>query len=149
MSTCAMDGSPMGQQVKRQVRLPSFRYSAKRRPVRGSQVLSWTEVIPASRYFPSMTSITRRWFLPIRRLDVYWEYPEVPMAVSLRMPVGSPFSSLTICPPFGSGVFPLISISSSCREFTHAAWAENCISMTGLCGAALSSMDLWGFGQVV
>ena len=53
------------------------------------------------------------------------------LAVSFSTPVGSPFSSLSISPPGGSGVFRSIPASFSARLLTQRMWAQVRIMDTG------------------
>ena len=61
------------------------------------------------------------------------------IARSQRVPSGSPLSSRTITPRYGSGVSRSIPASFRAAELLYVAWYEKSMMQTGLSGAASSS----------
>ena len=64
----------------------------------------------------------------------------------MRYPVGSPFSSLVMMPPSGSGVSRVMFAISSALLLTQAEWCETSKSRMGLSGQISSSSFLFGPG---
>ena len=65
-------------------------------------------------------------------------------ALSIKTPLGSPFESLSIFPPIGSGVFLVIPASLSARLFTIMAWPSALSRAMGLSVEIASNSSMVG-----